>query len=523
MNSFNSGRLFVPNFDEEIWNIEILYDEGRKLTLSNTTLRLEPKSFSDFNLSSLLTQINDFLINEDEETKLIPYFFELSLFDPADHEGKQFYTLLCSQDKGGIKLYEEQMRSNILGREKFVLNNEKRGVIIPNSNLYGYPFYYSRFDNSLFKFQYQKSNEHIYIGQFLDPLSNLPSDSIEELKVHIENFFNSVLSSFSASEKKSKGKPLNTALLIPIFRPASLLSNLSKGILKGGGLFIFGYSNPKTFNVYKFVVKARNLISKSVTQAGFHQLELEKIRERQRTIELNLYHHLGSNLKALPDMLNIENFNEKGNLTTRQQMILSQASERISATIDNVRHSLKAYRNYIVKQDNNKKHTVLSLITGLNDLIVKYNEDKPIRIKFEFEVIEPIDYTCDIYSLTQDLLASLVDSFIVNMIDEIQKNKGKAFDNPTIKVSLSVFQYVGTKILDIKIHNNYTHLDEKKLYEIGIAPIKSQSSSGLGFYFLNHILELVGAEQSDNMRYFKISNCSNPNGVEVNFSFKLIE
>jgi len=524
MNSFE--RMQSKYIDIDFFDLTAIYKIGRLHPYDRSKpIDIFPINEKDQeNLEPFITELVKFLKTTSSQ-KFKPFFIEISLYEPSDPEGKTFYSLLLSNFNEAFDRYEEQMNTNIEARIQDDTDSD-RGIIIPNPHLYNSTYFYLRLESKVIVPNDIPDKLQARFGYFKDPENKKHYQGYEDLKTSVGTFFTKVVSSFETVKTKTKkGSTLNTALLIPLYRPASTIDNKSVNMFKGGGIFMYG-SADKNFNAHEFIIELKTLLLKSIFKQSFSQLEGEKISDRLTTVELNTFHHLRNNLQHLPEYLRrVKQTARKVPIESIENSIL-KVETYITHLLSNTLSILKSYRNVISPSSSREEFKVSELkrlFDKLKDhqwiyLTAESDESISEKIKIESPKIRT-ESLSKVLPVEPDSLYGIIANYIQNVIQAYLKENANLKD---IKIILSIQEkeLAEYTVIEFSILNTGTTIPDDKIESLGILPNSSESSSGLGFYFINSMLNFIGAiRQVKQNRYFRLANTTE--GVKFSFEIKI--
>lgn len=476
------------------------------------------------NLEPFISELLKFLKTTSSQ-KFNPFFIELSLYEPSDPDGKTFYSLLLSNSDEAFDRYEEQMNENIEARLQND-NASERGIIIPNPHLYNSTYFHLPLESKVIVPDNIPDKLQARFGYFKDPENKKHYQSYEDLKTSVGLFFGKVISSFEKlNTKTKKGSTLNTALLIPLYRPASTIDNKSLNMFKGGGIFMYGVAD-ESFNAHEFIIELKTLLLKSIFKQSFSQIEGEKISDRLTTVELNTFHHLRNNLQHLPEYLRrVKQTARRVPIESIENSIL-KVETYITHLLSNTLSILKSYRNVISQRPSREEFKVSELkrlFDKLKDhqwIYLTADNDESIadKIKIESPKIRT-ESLSKVLPVEPDSLFGIIANYIQNVIQAYLKENANLKDL-AITLSVKEIELAEFSVLEFSILNSGTTIPNDKIESLGILPNSSESSSGLGFYFINSMLNFIGAiRQLNQNRYFRLSNTTT--GVKFSFEIKI--
>lgn len=237
-----------------------------------------------------------------------------------------------------------------------------------------------------------------------------------------------------------------------------------------------------------------------------------------RHAELNIFHSLRVDLKnRAPSLLkNILDYEE---LSERGRAIVLRAKDYIESVIDQTSSSLEIYSQYVYPDDNFSENCDVSDL--LQRLQKVTQQDNIFNLSIKYSVDK------DIIDCRTTLLPGPFDKFINDLLRNAEKEYDKLETNSLerlVHISLKKSSTHPFQSLLIEVLSLGTHItDQVILSEAGVRPINSTSSTGLGLYFFNTLLELTGAlfPQLPNQpkRHFVLANTAT--GVKVSFYYPL--
>lgn len=465
-------------------------------------------------LLKVIKPLYDFLLLD--HVNFYPLFIEFALFDPTNVSGNKFYSVLTSPYDELFEGYLTEMKNNVHYRG----GGGKRGPLIPNEGLYKYTYYRLSKETNRYFSPHSVHELNVKFGCF--NIQAQKSDKGRKIENYVNAFLSETLRKFkdnTALSDKKDGKELNHSMLIPLFRPAAPTNTdieQREEIFRGGGLFIYGCCG-KNFNESSFVLEIRTFLMKSILEASHTEIEVEKMKSLQADLELHLYHHFGSNLRTLPDLLNLNNFGSE-NLNSFQKEIIKTAKSYIKGHIDSTRSVLNSYQQYL-DNDGVAPNYKLSL---LFDEFTYLKEE--IKQQQQLWGIDAKRIKLSKKNVTGDEVVPLAPNIFRNFLEQFYHNAIKAYDEIETKLekrNIKIKVIKKKEIIEFSFFNSNTEIDPFVLTRAGLKPIKSVNSSGLGYYFLNFSLKLCKAEKNSENKYFILGNNKSPKGVFLSFSFKI--
>ena len=503
-------KLYSHNIIQPALTFDPIYELGRKLRPAESIVfhKIEEKESVD--VRSLIRAFLQF-IQRDTRAEFIPALAELSLFDPADPTGNRFYTLLAGNSNKDLQAYISEMVANLDAKLPL------RGAILPQENLYTAPYYHGSLDIEEKFNPLNPQDLHIQIGSF-EVKSSLSND-IESVNRYVTGFFEAVANQL----EDPKGKyELNTAILIPLYRPAAPIDRNQQNIFRGGGLFLFGYTD-EDFNVDAFALELQSLLLKLVFEASHSQIEVEKLKFLQANLELGTYHHFSTNLRKIPGYLDPQNFGTE-NLNPNQVKKLEILSDSINYCIDNILSGLNSYKAFLNSESNQQKR--YSTVRELASQLEKHRQAManhnilytltPEQVKLEVDV-EILDW---VLPFAHEALMPHILELLGNIEKEYEIEEVSSSDRQ-IHISISK---QGSHMIQFTISNSCTQFNQFVLEQGGKRPLNSVASSGLGLYFLNFSLGIFGAQHdTEQGRNFRLENHQHPNRANLSFTFPLFD
>ena len=498
MMSYSKNKFNVVYTDLELASLEVLYAIGREYKLlghSNDAIG----DFYSVSTGSIEVFIKPLYKYLNEQMKFTPLFIELSLSDPLDEKGNTFYTFLFSKRDSFFALYLEEMKKN-------AIKTSLRGPIIPNKRFYEASFY-SFFSEQESVFYDDPLKEFsVMVGSFNFGKEECNS-SRDIVKKNVRTFLSSCFDRFSKNMKTVGEKRLNYAIVMPIFRPPSLNFTMDS-IFFGGGIFLFGHIGPD-FEEKKLIRNMNDFFSKSALSTSQNQIEMSLLKEKQMNIELSLFHHFGSNLRNIENMLGADDLSVSY-LNKGQARIISLVQNYLRGLLGNTQRLLKAYSSYI-SQSKKKEVKLKELFEQLEAL----KQDARSR-GFGFSVIIEEGEWAENISIDPFVFRGVLDQLIGNTLKEY---KGLGVPYEEINILFRVKRK--EKAVMFTMFSADTYMSEYHISRVGFKPVNSVTSSGLGFYFLNIILKISGASVYNDGKFFQIKNMKNPYGLRVSFLYKL--
>jgi hypothetical protein len=234
----------------------------------------------------------------------------------------------------------------------------------------------------------------------------------------------------------------------------------------------------------------------------------------QKSLELTLFHHLKVDMKKIPVM--VDN--------------LLRYDKSISADVAQGLNSIKDYSVSLTEQANNILtlfHKYVDItggfpLTPITEIRAKAEILKTefnSEVKFEYDFGSGLDFFST--TLFPDVFEFTVRQFVNNALKEYES---KSTPKEKRKIKITVSKLSSPACLQITLYNSETTLTQPIIDNAGIRPVKSKSS-GLGFYFLNYVLEMFRAlkPQTEKPRFFELENViGQEKGIRMDVYFPLI-
>lgn len=237
-----------------------------------------------------------------------------------------------------------------------------------------------------------------------------------------------------------------------------------------------------------------------------------------RHAELNIFHSLRVDLKnrapsLLKNILDYEELSEQG------RIVVLKAKDYIESVIDQTSSSLEIYSKYAYSEgDFSESCDISDLVLRLQNVTQK---NKVLNLSINYSVDK------EIINCRTTLLPGPFEKFIYDLLRNAEKEYDRLDTNLVerqVEISLKKASIFQDHSLGIEVLSSGTCIsDEVILSEAGVRPINSTTSSGLGLYFFNTLLELTGALfprlPNQPQRHFVLENTST--GVKVSFYYPL--
>lgn len=234
----------------------------------------------------------------------------------------------------------------------------------------------------------------------------------------------------------------------------------------------------------------------------------------QKSLELTLFHHLKVDMKKIPVMVdNLLNYDK----TISDDVVkgLTSIKEYSTSLTDQANSILTLFHKYVDIQGGFP-------LTSVSELRLKAEQ---LKSEFTSELNFECDFSSGLDFFSTTLFADVFEftgrQFINNAIKEYET---QSIPKAKRKVKITVAKITSPACLKITFYNSETTLTQPVIDNAGIRPVKSKSS-GLGFYFLNYVLEMFRALKppSDKLRFFDLDNETGKNkGIRMDIYFPLI-
>lgn len=533
----NSGK--VMNF-----GFEPMYELGRFVSFDDKEFKMQP--LEEIQCSERLKgNLLDFFgtLSADILAKGVnftPLLIDFTLFDPDDKTGKRLYIAICSSSKKLISDYITEINANIEGNvESFNDNEQERGPVLTNNNIYKSPYFYSdpkdRVEENLKLFNsIQKETMQIYFGSFIDKRKN--NLSIEKQKGHIEYFFEKIEEKLKIGlieNNKEQTHAFNTSLLVPLLRPAASYNGDKEFRFRGGGLFIYGNTDPKD-NIIEISARIQHFFNRVILNESHTQMAYDYLKHEESNSMVHDFRTFLS-LKMEAKLQNILNSNE---LTNNRKNELSEVIRDVQLFRAYLTRILEAYRNYfivdkekgIVKNNGVIQPYSLSdfknLIGELNEF---YKQDLPI-ICFKDEIND----SSKCIKINKLIFENIFRNLYTNTIAEYNE---KSISNTNRYVHIRCYiSYPLENAITIEYYNKGLNINPIHINNFGIQPIittptggklagnSNKTSTGLGGYFINNTLKWMRAKEinlpnetnTNTKRYIIVEN----DNEDIKFTFK---
>ena len=296
----------------------IIYDDFFYLTKDNQPHELNPLNWNLDKVESVKSQIRDF-VGELEKYKFRSSLIEFSLFIPQDKKAKLFYTFVYAATKEAIVTYVQEMLNNVSAKE----GREGRGPILPDPNLYDFPLLQLDYPDSVAAPVLDgssKKGEKAYLFIASQEVYEIVNDeeggqkNSSKIKDFVANFFEAVQKKvFNTKEtecRHANDVNVNTAILIPLLRPAGIVESLrdKRTRLKGGGLLLFGNflgkPNIKDQSIKDMALWIINQATSSIMNQSNTNLDLETEKYKSKAAILHYIPYVFS--ESVKKLINYE-------------------------------------------------------------------------------------------------------------------------------------------------------------------------------------------------------------------------
>jgi hypothetical protein len=440
------------------------------------------------------------------EVPFYPLFVELSLFDPMDKSGKTFYSLLFSDDERVLSTYYSEMSCNLT---ELNISDRPRSPIIPNKHLHEYIYYSLRIEksngNNIYFNQINPDSKFIKIGHYNidNAKSAILVETKEELSKSISGFLQDISDRSITSLSNKNGQYIyNYAALIPLFRPAATFKGEYERIYNGGGLFLYGHLADQS-KEDKFILEIQSNIIKSIFQTSHSQIAFDEKDNLINNIELKLIHQIKNKLshRLIEKLKNLRTTIECDNTSQKE---IDDTINFTRELVSKLTTYLNSFREALLKTEDNS--------------ISIYDIRRAIEAKAsEFEI--PVVVTSQIVNETLQIEMDIVIFQVI--MEELVMNASKEYSkkinlNKEKKMNVSLITDKSLKFVSINIQSmNIDFLDTENLSAIGKYPLANTTSTGLGLYFINKVLEQAGAIRYPDDRFLS------PKNTETGFTISI--
>lgn len=295
----------------------------------------------------------------------------------------------------------------------------------------------------------------------------------------------------------------------------ALKSNKPDGILtklntfgpfkQDGGIYIDVYTVPQT--AHGNIIGIQGLMPIVNERRNYYI-------KNKKEAELNVFHSLLVDMKNnAPSLLNDILLHEK-RLSPESKMTVQYARDYINNIINQSKNLLSIYSNHAYS---NKKIEPKQ-IAYLERVILKKEEELGnslnIAYKIDPEIVEKSTL------LSPEVFDYFLDQLIKNAIKEYEKDNID-IEERHILIELQPVKLRKVDTLKVSISSKNTSINSAILIDqAGKKPVFSETSTGLGLYFLNTLLELLKASLPlhTNERYFDLIS-NDDKGVSFEFYY----
>ncbi len=518
MNSIKNNIAKI-DLKEQVLDLQPIYTVGREVAKHDNKvnfLNLEKLKIDDNRKQELKRMVKHLLsIIQSSQAPFHPSFIELSLFDPADRTGDYYFSILIAENDQIIDCYKKQMKRNLQikpnSRSNKADKEENRGPIIPNKKLHKSAYYSTSFDaNQKKPLEFDEITIDkivIEVGRFETSGTGLNfTHKKKYLDDQIENFLKDVGENCMSQINNHREEfVFNTALLIPLFRPAAIFKGELEYRLNGGGIFLFG-NIEKPDKESDLVIELQSNLTKSIFKASYSQIAFDQIESFKNTFNSMFIHQLKNKLtnqisQKLSYLLKSYTINNK------------EAVELITQTKNSSENIVNKFSRYLdnigfVLSEGNKQGTTFNEFLGIiNDICVDNN------IAFEYRKGKDVPGISAM--IHPDGLKMILDEFVTNAINYYTNHNGSL----KRKIIFKWVPHIDSGRLSLYTISNQTTFDEIKIKQYGLIPIMHTDSNGFGGYFINAFLEQVEVKRFPDGRYFQPENTKE--GVSIKIEFKI--
>tara|TARA_R110002072_G_scaffold7503_2_gene40948 strand:+ start:741891 stop:743105 length:1215 start_codon:yes stop_codon:yes gene_type:complete len=292
-------------------------------------------------------------------------------------------------------------------------------------------------------------------------------------------------------------------------RPDGFLTNLvpSGDFENDGGIYIDIYTVPQIYHQKTIGIQA--LLPIVNVRRNYY------IKNKKES-ELSVFHSLLVDMKNnAPSLLN-EILTHDTNLSNNARITVTSARDYINNIINQASRVLDIFSNYAYSD---------YVFKGVNINKLEFPIQKQIsNFKDQLAISYTIDKKLSLVStlLIPDVLEYFLDQLIKNALKEYERLE-LPHEQREINIQLTKINLRNKDAMKVSISSKNTSIDSKILIQqAGKRPLQSSTSTGLGFYFLNTLLELMKATLPENNkeRYFDL--ISEKEGVLFEFYYNQI-
>jgi hypothetical protein len=435
------------------------------------------------------------------EVTFIPLFIELSLFDPEDRTGKTFYSLLFSDNKDALSSYYVQMGCNLTETH---ISTRPRSPIIPNRHLHEYIYYSLHIEDqgdnqNLFFNEINPDSTWMTLGHYNidDAKSELFAETKEELSKSISGFLQDVSDdSISYLSVKNGKHRYNYAALIPLFRPAAAFKGDIERIYNGGGLFIYGHLKDEK-KEDRLILEIQSNLTKSIFQTSHSQIAFDEKDRFINTLELKLIHQIKNKVShGLVEKLESIRNNIEGDEDSLND--ITDAIDFTKKLVTKLTAYLISFREFLPKPEEETEGIVCMIDAE------KIIEEEAAKIDIPLHFLNNHDLGELNIKMDKSIFQVIVSEFFENANREYNK-KINLSKTRELEVYFEKDNLKSILIVSV-LSKNLQFLDIDNLHIFGQFPLANTTSTGLGLYFLNKILEQAGAKRFEDGRFISPKN-----------------
>ena len=454
-----------------------------------------------------IEQVINALMGTIANAHFIPAFVELSLYDPSDKSGSSFFSVLMATNEKVVKCYKEKMEENVSGAKD-------RGPIIPDSSLhYSAYYYYDTEKEEEMKFTTVGKDCLLFAGRFEVSDDNERKDDNEKLKEKTRLFFEAVEVCFKATNATSaeNGVPYNSAVLIPLFRPAASFRGNEETIYNGGGLFLYGHLE-EGVNAEHVVLTLQSNITKALFRASHDQIRADEEESRRNNVVAASIHQVKTSLDT--------------KVSEELDFVLKDFGDAIP---EEARISIKAAKDFTdktVTDFGNYLEGLKSLEKGGGTYFERFYEIANAVASEEKILVEVLTEESQ---FSKDAIISVPEIFLTFIITELFQNASKAFHSIGImpeerKVRCQWARTTNENIAEVSILSIGTKMDEGNLKNYGKAPLPvsnpDDKRTGMGIFLLSKLLAQSNALRFSGEDYILPENLDEGFAVKMKFPVK---
>lgn len=426
-------------------------------------------------------------------TKFQPGFIEVSLYDPGDRTGKIFFSVFIAENETAILSYFKELSSNLV-QGKSTPGSSSRGPLIPSRQLHSSVYYSKIFSDEINPIHFDGMSDtpaFIYAGKFVNLSLKTPDTRATVLDQYVDNFFSDVHDKSFRALAVAKGRYLlNTALLIPLFRPAARFKGETEYIFNGGGIFLYGHlEDPATES--QLVLELQTHLTKSLFKVSHNKMAVEEIESFKNVYASMVIHQMKNKLSTLV-------VGELGRIFSKYT-IEPELKERLAAIRTSAYEISESLAFYF-------KNLAFSLLTEEKQIVdVEKFEEVTDQLKknspIPVDVPKPPENSSAFFRGRSESLDLILKELIENA-------RRYYVLHPVNDPGVRITWMEDSKHGDIKIEtlSKHTEMDSAILKNYGHGPISDTNSTGLGGFFMNRVLEALNAKRFPDGRYFTLEN-----------------